>query len=103
MGNAQLDLIRVACFMLQVHTAQQNAVRMIAAYPNIMNITIYEALAEQYGQPSMSDIMHQQSSPEHTLTWDDVSAYVQTINVHNMFRYVPFLSSCSQRRLCPAS
>lgn len=88
---------------MQVHTAQQNAVRMVAAYPNIMNITIYEALAEQYGQPSMQDIMNQQSPAEHSLSWEDVAAYVQTINVHNMFRYTPFVASCKQRRLCPVS
>lgn len=89
--------------LLQVHTAQQNAIRMVAAYPNIMNITIYEALAEQYGQPSLTDIMNQQPSAQLSLSWDDVAAYVQTINVQNMFRYVPFVATCNQRHLCPAS
>ena len=68
---------------------------MIAAYPNILSTNIHEALAEQWAQPLMSDIMRQQSLPEGATLWEDVSTYVQSIDVYNMFHCMPFVSSCT--------
>ena len=80
--------------LLQVHTAQQDAICTVAAYPSIVNINLFEALGEQYGAPSVSDILSQPLLPQNTPAWDRVSAYVQTIDVHNMFDYVPFGLNC---------
>lgn len=66
---------------------------MVAAYPTVLNFTVFEALAEMYGEPSNTDLMKQQPPPDQVLTWEDVVTYVQSISTSNMFCYIPLVSS----------
>ena len=93
--------ICVVC-ALQVNTAKQAAVGMVAAYPSLLSQTLLEQAALDRGYPPLPDIINQTVPPHEVLTWHHVNMYVRTINVHNMFTYVPFLSTIRTRLLCPS-
>ena len=93
--------ICVVC-ALQVNTAKQAAVGMVAAYPSLLSQTLLEQAALDRGYPPLPDIINQTVPPHEVLTWHHVNMYVRTINVYNMFTYVPFLSTIGTRLLCPS-
>ena len=80
-----------------MHTALQSALWMVAAYPTVLNFTVFEALAEMHGQPSNTDLMKQQQPRDQVLTWDDVVTYVQSITTSNVFCYIPLVSRLTRQ------
>lgn len=83
---------------LQISTAIQTAVAMVAFYPFMLNHEITEDLAASRGEPSLSDILNQTAVPLQVLTWNHVRTYAHSINVNNMMTGVPFIDSVS--KLC---
>ena len=83
---------------LQISTAIQTAVAMVAFYPFTLNHIITEDLAASRGEPSLSDILSQTAVPLQVLTWNHVRTYAHSINVNNMMTGVPFIDSVS--KLC---
>ena len=66
---------------------------MVAMYPNVLNSSIYEALAASRGEPTTSYLMSQESDYNKGLTWDDAVTYVNNIAYENMLVHVPILSN----------
>lgn len=82
--------------LLQVHTIDQNAVRMVATYPCVLNAAIYEVLATSQGEPSAQHLMGQLNDSNHNLSWNDVVAYVNRLTTQDILSYVPFAPNCPQ-------
>lgn len=77
---------------LQIGTAQQAAIGMTASYPGLLKRNALEEYAISQGEPSIPEIINQGYPYRHTLTWEHVKMYVQKLNIHNIFTYLPLQS-----------
>ena len=85
---------------MQILTGFQNATWMVGAYPSLLMVSMYEALAQSQGEPCMSDILNQTTAPKQTLKWDLVSDYLHSLSLQTILTYVPFVSNATARLVC---
>ena len=77
---------------MQISTAKQAAVGMSASYPGLLNRNALEEYAISQGEPSIAEVINEGCPSRHSLTWDHVRMYVNTLNTHNIFSQTSLLS-----------
>lgn len=77
-----------------VQTSKQRAIGMVHSYPFVPHKDkVMNALAEMHNEPSVETLLNNTSKSDldHSVDWQKVTNYLQTVNMSNMHMHVPLL------------
>ena len=77
---------------MQLHTSRQLAIIIVHTYPWVpCKHHLLEELAQQQKQALVAEIIEsaEADSLQHSINWEEILVYLQTINSQNLHQYVP--------------
>lgn len=80
----------------QIQTSKQRAIGMVHSYPFVPHKDkVMNALAELHNEPSVETLLNNTSKSDldHSVGWQMVTNYLQTVNMSNMHLHVPLLDA----------